>query len=180
MGHHLLMDRPSASSVIDAIGAALLVIGFVGFSVCWQIGWSGEQRVLGTGQFDRPTATKPSPIEVKGRRYFVEPTYARRLNLADSLISEFWLVGAAGMGLRGRKQIRAWWKRRHLRTPVVGFSSNQPQLREVQARDPEEGNIVHFGWFICVGLLFWGILPALVGAAALVIWLARSRLFKRS
>jgi hypothetical protein len=68
----------SRSKAVDAIGTALLLVGLLGFSGCWVIGWNAQERILTTNQFDRATATTPASVELKGRTFFVEPDYARR------------------------------------------------------------------------------------------------------
>jgi len=100
------------SGTTDLIGTALVVIGVIGFGVCWHVGWTAQERVLGTHRFERPTAATPSAIEMKGSTFFVERDYARHYRTANSLIFAFWSVGALGAGLRERKRIGDRWKRR--------------------------------------------------------------------
>jgi hypothetical protein len=103
------------SKLTDGIGTFLLIVGFIGFSICWKIGWDAQERILTTNAFDRPAVGRSAAIEMKGRTFYVEPDYGRRFRLADNLIFPFWGIAAVGMGLRQREKIRQWWKQRRQR-----------------------------------------------------------------
>ena len=177
--HLGVVNRLTASSVLDAIGAALLLIGFSGFVTCWLIEWNAETRILGDSRFDHPTPETPSVVAMKGRTFFVERSYARRIRLADDLISPFWGIGAAGMIMRGRKEFATKWRNRRYGKPYgVSISSNQPQ--EAHAVKTESQSFESLGWVACAGLfVIWGALPAVVGIAVMVVWLVSARLFRR-
>jgi hypothetical protein len=167
------------STATDAVGTVLLVIGFVGFIVCWQIGWSAQERILMTDRFDHPTAATPSPIEMKGRTFFVEPSYARRFRLADNLILPSGGIAAVGMGLQKRKRIGAWWKQRRVHPGRMGFLSIQPSVAEAPKRD--EWSLVSLGVIVCFGLFqFWGVIPAFVCALGVALALIGAWLSKRT
>jgi hypothetical protein len=100
------------SKLADTVGYALIVIGFVGFFVCWGIGWDAQGRVLGRSEFERPTPQRSAPIELKGATFYVEPDYAHRYRFADNFGLLFWSVTAAGGVIQNRAKIAEWWRRR--------------------------------------------------------------------
>jgi hypothetical protein len=102
----------SRSKAADAVAYVLLLIGIVGFFVCWGIGWNSQLQVLGRTEQRHPSAQRTAPIEMKGVTWYVEPEFAHRYNLADNLIAVFWVAAVVGGGVKERKRIAAWWRLR--------------------------------------------------------------------
>ena len=102
----------SRSKLADRISYLLIVIGFVGFFICWGIGWNAQGRVLGRSEYNHPTSQRPSRIELKGATFYVEPDYARRFQFANNYALAFWAIAAAGALIQNRAKIAEWRKRR--------------------------------------------------------------------
>ena len=102
----------SRSKAVDFFATALALAGFVGFAVCWGIGWNAQLEVLGRAELRHPSAQRSAQIELKGVTWYVDPSFARRFNLADNLIIVFWMIGVAGGVLKERERIRVWWESR--------------------------------------------------------------------
>ena len=100
------------SRAADAAAYTLLLIGIVGFLVCWGIGWNSELQVLGRTELRQPSPRRTASIEMKGMTWYVEPGFAHRYDLADNLINVFWLAAAAGGGIKERNRITTWWRSR--------------------------------------------------------------------
>ena len=100
------------SKVADVIGYVLILTGFIGFFVCWGIGWNTQLEVLGRMELRQPSAQRPAPIEMKGVTWYVDPGLAHRYELADNLIIVFWTIGVVGGLVKERARIQSWWKTR--------------------------------------------------------------------
>jgi hypothetical protein len=105
-------SKTTFRSTGDLIGSALLLIGVVGFFVCWGIGRNAEQQVLGRAELRHPSDKRTAQIEMKGVTWYVEPGFAHRYNTASDFSGIFWVVGAAGGAMKERKRIASWWKSR--------------------------------------------------------------------
>jgi hypothetical protein len=73
-----------------------MVIGMLGFFLCWIIGWNTYNRVFSDPDYKTRSETRSESVVIKGTVYFVEPDYGWYFELSDQLIQWCFLIGISG------------------------------------------------------------------------------------